>query len=171
VPTTSNSWTFQRTSSRYTRSTPLRDILFLSPSDRGMSCVMCFKTVHRRMQEGMSVGPESSDGAERSSSPKDLTGQLRRDQVNSTETTSIRYISGTLLKDIIKSNDEETYTIIDCRFTHEYAGGHIRGAKNYWTEESINTLLFSNPPSNNKTLLILHCEYSERRAPRMYVLM
>ncbi|KAI9680270.1 MAG: cell division cycle- protein [Bathelium mastoideum] len=56
--------------------------------------------------------------------------------------------------------------IIDCRFEYEYEGGHITGALNYNDKDLLADALFeaSSPCS---TLIILHCEYSKHRAPRM----
>jgi M-phase inducer tyrosine phosphatase len=56
--------------------------------------------------------------------------------------------------------------IIDCRFEYEYNGGHIEGALNFCDKEQLAERLFS-APTNNNTLLILHCEYSAHRAPLM----
>jgi M-phase inducer tyrosine phosphatase len=92
------------------------------------------------------------------------------DRLGSTESTSIRYIDGLLLKEVLHGKYDSMYNskfIIDCRFAYEYAGGHIQGAENHWTYEMIDALLFRNPPSSNRALIVLHCEYSERRAPRM----
>ncbi|KAL9940018.1 hypothetical protein V8E36_000723 [Tilletia maclaganii] len=78
------------------------------------------------------------------------------------------------------------YTIIDCRYTYEYAGGHIPGAVNLRTVEEIKDYLLTPrsglhldsdilPPrttagrvgAGDKHVLIFHCEYSQKRAPRM----
>ncbi|MCJ1355628.1 MAG: cell division cycle- protein [Icmadophila ericetorum] len=54
--------------------------------------------------------------------------------------------------------------IIDCRFEYEFEGGHIEGAVNYNNKEELaKKLLISG--SNEKTLLVFHCEYSAHRAP------
>jgi hypothetical protein len=66
------------------------------------------------------------------------------------ECASIRVISGLQLSDIIEDKYGSIYN-------------------NHWARESIDTLLFSNPPSSDDTVIILHCEYSEHRAPLMYV--
>jgi M-phase inducer tyrosine phosphatase len=55
--------------------------------------------------------------------------------------------------------------VIDCRFEYEYNGGHIDGAANYNDKESLARHLFDT--MTNKTLLVLHCEYSAHRAPMM----
>ncbi len=59
--------------------------------------------------------------------------------------------------------------IIDCRFEYEYEGGHIEAAINVNDKERLATQLFEDT-TLEKTLLILHCEYSAHRAPLMYVI-
>ncbi|KAK4982008.1 m-phase inducer phosphatase [Elasticomyces elasticus] len=56
--------------------------------------------------------------------------------------------------------------VVDCRFEYEFNGGHIDGAVNHNDRDSLAKQLFveAAPP---KTLLILHCEFSELRAPTM----
>ena len=54
--------------------------------------------------------------------------------------------------------------IVDCRFEYEYNGGHIEGAINFNNKEELAKKLFDGPISQ-KTLVILHCEYSAHRAP------
>jgi len=56
--------------------------------------------------------------------------------------------------------------IIDCRFEYEYEGGHIDGAINFNDKDLLVKDLFETN-SLARTLLILHCEYSVHRAPRM----
>lgn len=94
-------------------------------------------------------------------------------------------ISADTLDDLIHGvYDEciESYTIIDCRFDYEHAGGHIPGAINLNTNEAIEAALldsgsaeclFSKPPApsrsgdgqNRKRVLVFHCEFSKKRAP------
>ena len=68
------------------------------------------------------------------------------------------------------------YLIIDCRFSYEYKGGHIREAINLSTTDDVErTLLESGSPPEpstseakpvgGKTVLIFHCEFSAKRAP------
>ncbi|CAE6404557.1 unnamed protein product [Rhizoctonia solani] len=66
-----------------------------------------------------------------------------------------------------------SYTVIDCRFDYEYAGGHIPGAINLNTTQAIeDCLLGPNKPAPNrsgdgtkKDVLVFHCEFSAKRAP------
>ncbi|KAH6869394.1 Rhodanese-like domain-containing protein, partial [Thelonectria olida] len=55
--------------------------------------------------------------------------------------------------------------IIDCRFQHEYDGGHINRALNYDDHAQLIDWLFRSP--GNGAVLIFHCEYSAQRAPIM----
>ncbi|ORY24381.1 hypothetical protein BCR39DRAFT_323623 [Naematelia encephala] len=76
------------------------------------------------------------------------------------------------------------YHILDCRFDYEYTGGHVDGAINVRSMESLDELLLSekmgvhangNPlptPSRSgeledgeQVVLVFHCEFSAKRAP------
>jgi rhodanese-related sulfurtransferase len=86
-----------------------------------------------------------------------------------TESSNIQYINAFVLEEILQGKFDLSYgrrLIIDCRFAYEYAGGHIKGAVNHWTCEMIDALLFRNQTSISTALIVLYCEYSERRAPR-----
>lgn len=62
----------------------------------------------------------------------------------------------------------QSFRIIDCRYPYEYAGGHIKGAENIFTEEGILHLLHQKKghTENERSLLIFHCEFSSERGPR-----
>jgi len=64
--------------------------------------------------------------------------------------------------------------IYDCRFPFEYHAGHILGAQNMYLPSQALKILFdplalpkSDRGSKNRTILILHCEFSTHRAPDM----
>uniref|UniRef100_A0A060T479 M-phase inducer phosphatase n=1 Tax=Blastobotrys adeninivorans TaxID=409370 RepID=A0A060T479_BLAAD len=58
--------------------------------------------------------------------------------------------------------------VIDCRFEYEYSGGHIDGAININSKDSLEQVLLKETPApGSKTLLVFHCEYSAHRGPRM----
>jgi len=122
--------------------------------------------------------PGFGEAVERFSLPSE-TGSHDRLQRLSPE-TMIQLLNGGF--DEVVSN----YTIIDCRYTYEYAGGHIPGAVNLRTVEEIKDYLLTPrsglhldsdilPPrttagrvgAGDKHVLIFHCEYSQKRAPRM----
>lgn len=56
--------------------------------------------------------------------------------------------------------------VVDCRFEYEYEGGHISGAVNVNSTESLEKIFF-HIPRTEKLLIIFHCEFSAHRAPRM----
>jgi M-phase inducer tyrosine phosphatase len=62
----------------------------------------------------------------------------------------------------------DEYIIVDCRFEYEFQGGHISGAVNVNSIDILEEKFFSEP-TENRQLIIFHCEYSAHRAPRMYV--
>lgn len=55
--------------------------------------------------------------------------------------------------------------VIDCRYPYEFAGGHIRGALNLYTQENLHSLLLAQDAGPD-TVLIFHCEFSSERAPK-----
>ncbi|CAG2104494.1 unnamed protein product [Medioppia subpectinata] len=67
-------------------------------------------------------------------------------------------------------------TVVDCRYPYEYNGGHIRGAKNLYTQEAIlsefllNKTLGTQPTDENemkRNILVFHCEFSSERGPTL----
>lgn len=63
-------------------------------------------------------------------------------------------------------NHYDEYLIVDCRFEYEYEGGHIEGAINVNSIDTLEDKFFSEP-REKRHLIIFHCEYSAHRAPRM----
>ncbi|EFA82621.1 tyrosine phosphatase [Heterostelium album PN500] len=64
-------------------------------------------------------------------------------------------------------------TVVDCRYTYEYNGGHIKNAINippHHSSVSLQKNFFDKPPANNKRIIIFHCEFSSKRAPDCYSL-
>lgn len=60
--------------------------------------------------------------------------------------------------------------IIDCRYPYEYNAGHIKGARNIYTKEEIESEFIEKPKrslTGKKTILIFHCEFSSKRGPDM----
>ena len=74
-----------------------------------------------------------------------------------------------LLTDTNKQGDKNVL-IIDCRYPYEFHGGHIQGAVNIYTKETIHEELLSSTSRhrNEQTIVIFHCEFSLERAPNMY---
>lgn len=65
----------------------------------------------------------------------------------------------------------EKFVIIDCRYPYEFTGGHIRGAKNLYTRESITEEFLKKPTQKQdqekRNILIFHCEFSSERGPNL----
>jgi M-phase inducer tyrosine phosphatase len=83
------------------------------------------------------------------------------------ENDPIPRISKETMVDVLDGRYSQHYDdsmIVDCRFEYEYKGGHIDGAVNFNDKEELAQNLFQQSRSP-RTLLILHCEYSEFRAP------
>jgi M-phase inducer phosphatase len=65
------------------------------------------------------------------------------------------------------------------RYPYEYEGGHIRGAKNFYTKEQIMKEFVNSKDGLNKpdasdkdaaskrNILIFHCEFSSERGPNL----
>lgn len=68
-------------------------------------------------------------------------------------------------------SDIEQAIIVDCRYPYEFNGGHIQGAKNYYTNERIVQEFMKNPirpvDGGKRVVLIFHCEFSSERGPRL----
>lgn len=97
------------------------------------------------------------------------TPSLKLPHFTPTEPESLPRITHETLIQVLDGTYDHLYderAIIDCRFEYEYNGGHIEGALNFCDKEQLAERLFS-APTNNNTLLILHCEYSAHRAPLM----
>lgn len=72
-----------------------------------------------------------------------------------------------------------SFTVVDCRYPYEFEGGHIRGAKNFYTKEQIMKEFVNSKDGVNKpdasdpnaaskrTILIFHCEFSSERGPNL----
>lgn len=58
--------------------------------------------------------------------------------------------------------------IVDCRYPYEYDGGHIKGATNVYEPASMANLLQTLESKGPQVALVLHCEFSSQRAPRMF---
>ncbi|GJJ11961.1 hypothetical protein Clacol_006199 [Clathrus columnatus] len=85
-------------------------------------------------------------------------------------------ITSVTLKDLLSGAYQSrvaSYTIVDCRFDYEYAGGHIPGAVNLNNTTAMEEyFLGSNKPFPRESgdpearhVVIFHCEFSVKRAP------
>ncbi|KAI9353347.1 Rhodanese-like domain-containing protein [Zopfochytrium polystomum] len=82
---------------------------------------------------------------------------------------AFKRISCVTLSDLLQgkyAGKVDNFVIIDCRFPYEFEGGHIQGAINVTTTSHLETLFFSEKRGQD-TAIILHCEFSAQRAPKM----
>lgn len=85
---------------------------------------------------------------------------------------SVHKISVETVQRVLTAEIKCKYAIIDCRYPYEYSGGHIAGALNCSPGEKLSLIdwLFSKEHGLTRQgplVLIMHCEFSQCRAPRM----
>ncbi|KAG0282160.1 cell division cycle- protein [Linnemannia gamsii] len=79
-------------------------------------------------------------------------------------------VSPKTVVDVLEGKYKEEYDvlhIIDCRFPYEFEGGHIKSAVNINTTDELDKLLLQPATTDKRVLLIFHCEFSSKRAPRL----
>ena len=77
-------------------------------------------------------------------------------------------ISGNTLSDILSGkydNEFDDLYIVDCRYTYEYDGGHIKGAVNANSIDELQKMFFDNIVEN--AVIVFHCEFSHNRGPQL----
>ncbi|KAL0039479.1 hypothetical protein WJX79_010126 [Trebouxia sp. C0005] len=70
----------------------------------------------------------------------------------------------------IPTADVKDKDIIDCRYIYEHAGGHISGAVNIAKPDDGEAFTFGSDATaqGHSTVVVLYCEFSSERAPRMF---
>ena len=86
--------------------------------------------------------------------------------------SDLTYIAPPTLKSLLDKShqlDDTKLRIIDCRYPYEFNGGHIQGAINLYTKESIHEQLIqtSSLYHTGRTIIVVHCEFSSERGPKM----
>ncbi|CAI2355634.1 unnamed protein product [Caenorhabditis sp. 36 PRJEB53466] len=62
----------------------------------------------------------------------------------------------------------EKYVLIDCRYTFEYAGGHVKHAVNFYDSDKAKSFFFDSEGKRKfHQVPIFYCEYSQKRGPTM----
>ncbi|GLG99545.1 Uncharacterized protein GBIM_05985 [Gryllus bimaculatus] len=132
-----------------------------------------------RLQRSFSVSEATIKRAlQRSSQDPDLIGDFSKPFVlplMQGRHQDLKTISSDTLAKLLKGDYNETvdsYTIVDCRYPYEYNAGHIKGAKNFYTQDQISKEFVeinkSRPVSTCKrNILIFHCEFSSERGPKL----
>uniref|UniRef100_A0A182SJF7 protein-tyrosine-phosphatase n=1 Tax=Anopheles maculatus TaxID=74869 RepID=A0A182SJF7_9DIPT len=121
----------------------------------------------------------------RSSSEPDLIGDFSKSYVlplMDGQHRDLKSISGDTMARLVRGdyNDKiASFKIIDCRYPYEFEGGHIRGAKNLYTQEQIIDELIKSKTETPKVLaggqdgtlrrhiIVFHCEFSSERGPKL----
>jgi M-phase inducer tyrosine phosphatase len=71
------------------------------------------------------------------------------------------------------ATNQPNFVVIDCRFDYEHQGGQISGAINLNTKDAVQEYFFGDSQRIkqfmlDRTIIIFHCEFSQRRAPILY---
>uniref|UniRef100_A0A182PIY7 protein-tyrosine-phosphatase n=1 Tax=Anopheles epiroticus TaxID=199890 RepID=A0A182PIY7_9DIPT len=124
----------------------------------------------------------------RSSSEPDLIGDFSKSYVlplMEGQHRDLKSISGDTMARLLRGDYSDkiaSFKIIDCRYPYEYEGGHIRGAKNLYTQEQIVDELIKSktePPAvsdgssaqdggaTRRHIIVFHCEFSSERGPKL----
>ncbi|XP_035795449.1 M-phase inducer phosphatase 2-like isoform X2 [Anopheles albimanus] len=122
----------------------------------------------------------------RSSSEPDLIGDFSKSYVlplMEGQHRDLKSISGDTMARLLRGefcDKVASYKIIDCRYPYEFEGGHIRGAKNLYTQEQIIEELINSktePPvadgqdgsgaTVRRNIIVFHCEFSSERGPKL----
>lgn len=74
---------------------------------------------------------------------------------------SARRVNCHTVAGLLREGRDKNYKIIDCRYSYEFSGGHIKHAININTVELLKEFF----ETNENTALIFHCEFSSMRAP------
>ncbi|KAH0795741.1 Rhodanese-like domain containing protein [Histomonas meleagridis] len=73
-----------------------------------------------------------------------------------------------IMKDTSLHRAFKRYLILDVRFFYEYEGGHILGARHIRNRSELISLYNSFKDVANETAVIIHCEYSQERGPKVF---
>jgi 3-mercaptopyruvate sulfurtransferase SseA len=71
------------------------------------------------------------------------------------------------------SSRSHPFIIIDARFDYEFKAGHIKGAFNIDNQDALERLLMHDLEKlrslmQENTIIVFHCEFSEKRAPTLW---
>ncbi|EFC38911.1 predicted protein [Naegleria gruberi] len=150
--------------------TSLDDVFGMEATRKDEESYRDFSEPSRRLARDLNDATCSNSGDEDASPSSINTNiQLRLETIVHPKISGCNSItSKTLLQALRDDNLKNQIRIIDCRFPHEYQGGHIRGALNIWTPDVLLEQFFSEGMNLSNQIIVFHCEYSQARAPKMY---
>ncbi|XP_055616618.1 M-phase inducer phosphatase-like [Toxorhynchites rutilus septentrionalis] len=144
--------------------------------------ILTVPSVRHNLQKSISMNDAHIMSAlSRSSSEPDLIGDFSKSYIlplTEGRHRDLKSISPGTMGDLLQGNFAHgvaTFKIIDCRYPYEFEGGHIRGAKNLYTQEQILEELIkikTDPPKveadgPKRNIIVFHCEFSSERGPKL----
>lgn len=118
----------------------------------------------------------------RSSSDPDLIGDFTKPfclPLFEGRHKDLRSISVETMAELVQgkfSDSVASFKIVDCRYPYEFEGGHIRNAKNLYTQEQVLEELVTpiageakidESAAGKRHILVFHCEFSSERGPKL----
>lgn len=103
-------------------------------------------------------------------SPEQLSTSCQILPSFSSKDDQLKRITGFTFAQVLDGHYQHRYDkleVIDCRFPHEYEGGHIPCATNVSSLDAMDKHPLLTDPQPHRSLIVLHCEYSAHRAPRI----
>lgn len=125
-------------------------------------------------EEYLAPQGKSTPGSRRVTPSKTLPTEVRtpNSRRNRQFGGSIPRISAHTVHRVLTSEIQCNYLLVDCRYGYEYEGGHIVGAINCPPSEKLVLMDWLFDPDHGiirrgPLVLVMHCEFSQCRAPRM----
>ena len=85
--------------------------------------------------------------------------------------SDLNYITPQTLESLLNKSHtlDKKLMIVDCRYPYEFTEGHLQGAVNLYTKESVNKHLIESASDHlgEHTIIVFHCEFSSERGPKM----
>lgn len=117
---------------------------------------------------------KSAPGSRRVTPSKTLPTEIRTPNSNKERQFggSVPRISVQTVHRLLTTEIKCNYVIVDCRYSYEFDGGHIATAVNCPPSEKLMLMdwLFNHEygvTRKSPTVLVMHCEFSQCRAPRL----
>ncbi|XP_021713169.1 M-phase inducer phosphatase [Aedes aegypti] len=167
--------------------TPVSSLRTVEPSPRDSPSLLTVPSKRPILQKSISMNDAHIMSAlSRSSTEPDLIGDFSKSYVLPLiegRHRDLKSITPTIMAELLRGTFDHqiaSFKIIDCRYPYEFEGGHIRGAKNLYTQEQILEELIKSktePPTVAESsvaeaplkrhIIVFHCEFSSERGPKL----
>lgn len=167
--------------------TPVSSLRTVEPSPRDSPSLLTVPSKRPILQKSISMNDAHIMSAlSRSSTEPDLIGDFSKSYVLPLiegRHRDLKSITPTIMAELLRGTFDHqiaSFKIIDCRYPYEFEGGHIRGAKNLYTQEQILEELIKSktePPTVaessvaeaplKRNIIVFHCEFSSERGPKL----